>query len=68
MPPSTMTSVDTFRSETHQTLQTLASGLPRRAHIFVSSIPDVHQLWDIYHTNATAELQRPPRSRRTNSF
>jgi lysophospholipase L1-like esterase len=54
--PATMTSVETFRSQTHQTLQVLANGLPRRAHIFVSSIPDVHRLWDIYHGDAIAEF------------
>jgi lysophospholipase L1-like esterase len=54
--PSTMTSVDTFRSETRQTLDVLASGLPASAHIFVASIPNVYHLWELYHTDATAEL------------
>jgi lysophospholipase L1-like esterase len=54
--PSTMTSVATFRSETHETLQALDSGLPGRSRIFVASIPDVYQLWALYHTDATAEL------------
>jgi lysophospholipase L1-like esterase len=51
-----MTSVEVFRSQFQQTLATLDSGLPRRAHIFVSSIPDVYQLWQIYHTSATAQF------------
>ena len=53
--PSTMTTVDTFRSEFRTTLQTLIDGLPRRAHIFVSSIPDVYQLWQLYHSDSTAQ-------------
>jgi lysophospholipase L1-like esterase len=52
--PGTMTSVETFRSQFRQTLQTLDSGLPARARIFVSSIPDIYQLWQIYHTDWTA--------------
>jgi hypothetical protein len=51
-----MTSVEVFRSQFQQTLATLESGLPRRAHIFVSSIPDVYQLWQIYHTSSTAQF------------
>jgi lysophospholipase L1-like esterase len=54
--PSTMTSVSTFRDETRQTLSTLFAGLPAGAHVTVSSIPDVYQLWQIYHTSATAQL------------
>jgi hypothetical protein len=54
--PSTMTPVDTFRSQAHKTLQVLATGLPSRAHIFVSSIPEVHQLWELYHGDGTARL------------
>jgi lysophospholipase L1-like esterase len=51
-----MTPVDTFRSQFQQALATLDSGLPRRSHIFVSSIPDVYQLWSIYRTSAAAQL------------
>lgn len=47
--PSTMTSVSTFRDETRQTLATLFAGLPSRAQVSVSSIPDIYQLWQIYH-------------------
>jgi lysophospholipase L1-like esterase len=51
-----MTPVEVFRSQFQQALTTLDSGLKRRAHVFVSSIPDVHQLWDIYHTDLTAQF------------
>lgn len=54
--PSTMTSISTFRDETRQTLAALFAGLPARAHVSVSSIPDIYQLWKIYHKSATAEL------------
>ena len=49
--PGTMTSVDAFRRQFQQTLQILSEGLPSRARIFVASIPDVYQLWGIYHTD-----------------
>jgi lysophospholipase L1-like esterase len=52
---STMTSVETFRAQFQQTLATLA-GLPAQAHIFVSSIPNVYHLWELYHTDWLAEL------------
>jgi lysophospholipase L1-like esterase len=54
--PSTMTPVSSYRSQFQQTLATLSSGLPGNAHIFVSSVPDVYQLWRIYHTSLTAQL------------
>jgi len=54
--PSTMTSVETFRAQFHETMRVLAAGLPPRGRIFVSSIPDVYQLWQIYHTDAAAQL------------
>jgi lysophospholipase L1-like esterase len=53
--PSTMTPVDTFRSQFRQTLTVLDSGLPAESLIFVSSIPDVYQLWALFHGNATAQ-------------
>lgn len=53
--PSTMTPVPTFTAQAHETLQVLGAGLPRRAHIFVASIPDINQLWELYHGDATAE-------------
>lgn len=54
--PATMTSVDTFRSQFRSALSTLDTGLPGRARILVASIPDIHQLWEIYHTDTTAQL------------
>jgi lysophospholipase L1-like esterase len=53
---ATMTPVSTFTSEFKQTLATLEAGLPGTAHIFVASIPNLYQLWQIYHTNSLAEL------------
>jgi lysophospholipase L1-like esterase len=50
----TMTSVEDYRSQFRQTLQTLSAGLPGNARIFVSSIPDVYQLWQLYHDDPTA--------------
>jgi lysophospholipase L1-like esterase len=54
--PSTMTPVETFRSELQQTLQVLDSGLPARSRVFVASIPDIYQLWALYHGDAVAEF------------
>jgi lysophospholipase L1-like esterase len=54
--PSTMTPVDVFRGEFRQTLGILDAGLTARPHVLVASIPDVYQLWNLYHTNSTAEL------------
>ena len=54
--PRSMTAVGTFRALLQQTLQILMAGLPRNAVVFVSSIPDVYQLWRIYHTSWTARL------------
>jgi lysophospholipase L1-like esterase len=51
-----MTSVEVFHSQVQQTLATLDSGLPGPARVFVSSIPDVYQLWQLYHTNAVAQF------------
>ena len=54
--PETMTSVADFRSQFRQTLQILEAGLPRRAHIFVASIPDVYRLWALYRDDPAAQL------------
>jgi lysophospholipase L1-like esterase len=53
---ATMTSVSTFTSEFKQTLATLEAGLPSTAHIFVASIPNLYQLWQIYHADSLAEF------------
>jgi hypothetical protein len=51
--PSTMTSTDSFRSQFSQAMATLKQQLPQ-ARIFVSSIPDIYQLWKVLHTNRLA--------------
>src|SRR5437764_8307003 len=48
-----MTPVATFRSEFRRGLGQLAS-LDPNAHVFVSSIPDIYQLWQVLHTNPMA--------------
>jgi lysophospholipase L1-like esterase len=51
-----MTPTATFQSQFQSTMSTLESGLPAGAHIFVSSIPNVYQLWQVLHTNSSAEF------------
>jgi lysophospholipase L1-like esterase len=51
--PSTMTSTDTFRTQFRQAMVTLKQQLPQ-ARIFVSSIPDIYQLWKVLHPNRVA--------------
>jgi len=50
---STMTSVEDFRAQFASAMQTLQSGVPE-ARIFVSSIPNVYRLWEIYKDSAVA--------------
>jgi lysophospholipase L1-like esterase len=52
----TMTSVEDFRGQFEATMEILDSGLPAGAHIFVSSIPNIYRLWQIFHTNPVAQL------------
>ena len=56
--PATMTSETDFRAQIRAGLQTLATGLPR-SRIFVSSIPNIYQLWSLLHTNSTAQFVWP---------
>src|SRR5918994_2411964 len=42
---ATMTSVADFRAQFTATMNVLASGLPPGSHVFVSSIPNIYQLW-----------------------
>jgi lysophospholipase L1-like esterase len=51
--PSTMTSTDTFKAQFREAMAVLKQQLPR-ARIFVSSIPDIYQLWKVLHTNRVA--------------
>jgi hypothetical protein len=53
---STMTSVTDFQNEFQATMSTLATGLPASSHVFVSSIPNIYRLWQLFHDNVTAEL------------
>jgi lysophospholipase L1-like esterase len=53
---TTMTSMSDFRIQFASAMSILASGLPSGAHVFVSSIPNIYQLWQLYHTNFTAQL------------
>jgi lysophospholipase L1-like esterase len=50
-----MTPTANFHSSFQTTMTTLESGLPAGAHIFVSSIPNVYELWSVLHTNQTAQ-------------
>jgi lysophospholipase L1-like esterase len=48
-----MTPVDTFRAQFQAALATLSSGSPD-ARVFVLSIPDIYNLWNILHDNSSA--------------
>jgi lysophospholipase L1-like esterase len=51
--PDTMTSEATFQTQFERAMSILNQELPR-ARIFVSSIPNIHQLWELLHTNSVA--------------
>ncbi|GAB5080003.1 SGNH/GDSL hydrolase family protein [Arthrobacter sp. AD-310] len=51
----TMTSESDFRNSVSQALAILKANNPT-AKIFVSSIPDIYQLWSVLRTSATAQL------------
>jgi lysophospholipase L1-like esterase len=53
--PQTMTSVAEFRAGFRAAMATLHSGIPK-ARIFVSSIPNVYRLWNIFHDDLIARL------------
>lgn len=53
-----MTSVSDFQSQFQAAMSTLSAGSPD-ARIYVSSIPDLYQLWSILHTDAGALLAWP---------
>jgi lysophospholipase L1-like esterase len=50
---STMTSTTTFRSQFSQAMATLMAQ-DRKPYVFVSSIPNLYQLWQVLHTNSLA--------------
>jgi lysophospholipase L1-like esterase len=51
--PSTMTSPDTFRAQFSQAMATLMAQ-DRKPYVFVSSIPNLYQLWQVLHGNSLA--------------
>src|SRR5215207_8161358 len=51
--PSTMTSTADFRAQFGQAMATLMAQ-DRKPYVFVSSIPNIHQLWQVLHTNSLA--------------
>ncbi|HEV8650768.1 MAG TPA: GDSL-type esterase/lipase family protein [Actinomycetes bacterium] len=51
-----MTPAAAFAGQWWATLAVLRSGLPPGAHVFVSSIPDLHWLWEVLHTKRRARL------------
>jgi lysophospholipase L1-like esterase len=52
--PVNMTPVATYRAEFEAAMRTLTTGLPD-ARIFVSSLPNIYNLWAILHTNSQAD-------------
>jgi lysophospholipase L1-like esterase len=50
----TLTPTATFRAQFAETLDTLRAGLPA-SHVFVASIPNLHQLWSILRANPVAQ-------------
>lgn len=53
---STMTSVSDFRAQFAAAMNVLASGLSAGSHVFVSSIPNVYQLWQILRSDPAAQF------------
>jgi lysophospholipase L1-like esterase len=51
--PATMTPADTFRAQFQQAMATLMAQ-DRKPYVFVSSIPNIHQLWEVLRTNSAA--------------
>jgi lysophospholipase L1-like esterase len=52
---STMTATADFAGYVNSALASLHQGLPR-AKVFVSSIPNIYQLWSVLHTNPLAQF------------
>jgi lysophospholipase L1-like esterase len=50
---STMTSTTTFRAQFSQAMAILMAQ-DRKPYVFVSSIPNIYQLWQVLHTNSVA--------------
>lgn len=52
-PDGVMSPIPVFRAEFTQAMESLTTGLPE-ASIRVVSIPDIYQIWDLFHTNPDA--------------
>lgn len=50
-----MTPVAEFRAQFVTTMDALVTGLPS-AHVFVSSIPNVYRLWELFHEDPAAQF------------
>jgi lysophospholipase L1-like esterase len=50
-----LTPTATFRAQFTETLDVLRTGLPG-SHVFVASIPNLHQLWSILRTDPVAQV------------
>jgi hypothetical protein len=50
-----MTSTSSFEADFRSTLATLMAQNPQ-PYVFVASIPDIYQLWQVLHTNSLARL------------
>jgi lysophospholipase L1-like esterase len=53
---ATMTSVADFRAQFSATMDILADGLPTGSVVFVSSIPNVYRLWELFRGDPIARL------------
>lgn len=53
---ATMTPVADFRAQFTATMNVLAQGLPAGSTVFVSSIPNVYQLWALFRNDPAAQL------------
>jgi lysophospholipase L1-like esterase len=51
----TLTPTATFRDQFQETLAILRTGLPG-SHVFVASIPNLHQLWSVLRTSPVAQV------------
>jgi hypothetical protein len=54
--PTTMTSVEDFTAQFSTTMDVLAAGLPQGAVVFVSSIPNVYRLWQLFRDDPVAQF------------
>jgi lysophospholipase L1-like esterase len=53
---SGMTSVSDFRTQFTATMNALVVGLPSGSHVFVASIPNIYQLWALFHDDPAAQI------------